>query len=62
MCHASIALISDALDDVDNAEYLLKIKGVVALFIQTMGVRALSAQQKIYIDFNPGLGLLCLCT
>lgn len=36
MCHAAINLISKALNDVDNAEMLLKIKGVVALFIQTM--------------------------
>jgi hypothetical protein len=36
MCHTAINLISNALNDVDNAEMLLKIKGVVALFIQTM--------------------------
>lgn len=38
MCHTSINLISKALNDVDNAEVLLKIKGVIALFIQTMDV------------------------
>jgi exocyst complex component 6 len=38
MCHASINLISKALNDVDNAEVLLKVKGVIALFIQTMDV------------------------
>jgi hypothetical protein len=38
MCHTAINLISKALDAVDNAEVLLKIKGVIALFIQTMGV------------------------
>ena len=38
MCHTAINLISKALDTVDNAEVLLKIKGVVALFIQTMDV------------------------
>lgn len=38
MCHTSISLISKALNDVDNAEILLKIKGVIALFIQTMDV------------------------
>ena len=38
MCHSAISLISKALDAVDNAEVLLKIKGVVALFIQTMDV------------------------
>ncbi|KAF4629909.1 hypothetical protein G7Y89_g8228 [Cudoniella acicularis] len=36
MCNTSIKLITKALDDVDNAEVLLKIKGVIALFIQTM--------------------------
>ncbi|RDW89424.1 hypothetical protein BP6252_01456 [Coleophoma cylindrospora] len=36
MCQTAISLISKALNDVDNAEVLLKIKGVVALFIQTM--------------------------
>ncbi|PSS18698.1 hypothetical protein M430DRAFT_66697 [Amorphotheca resinae ATCC 22711] len=36
MCHTAISLISKALDAVDNAEVLLKIKGVIALFIQTM--------------------------
>ena len=39
MCHTAMSLISKALDTVDNAEVLLKIKGVVALFIQTMDVR-----------------------
>lgn len=38
MCQAAISLISKALHEVDNAEMLLKIKGVIALFIQTMGV------------------------
>ncbi|KAG9231639.1 exocyst complex subunit Sec15-like-domain-containing protein [Amylocarpus encephaloides] len=36
MCSASIKLITKALDKVDNAEQLLKTKGVIALFIQTM--------------------------
>lgn len=40
MCQAAIALISNALHEVENAEVLLKIKGVVALFIQTMDVSA----------------------
>lgn len=38
MCQAAISLISKALHDVNNAEMLLKIKGVLALFIQTMEV------------------------
>ncbi|KAI9746449.1 MAG: hypothetical protein M1818_000162 [Claussenomyces sp. TS43310] len=36
MCHAAISLISKALNEVENAEVLLKIKNVIALFIQTM--------------------------
>lgn len=36
MCQAAITLISNALNTVDNAEVLLRIKGVIALFIQTM--------------------------
>ncbi|MCJ1353064.1 MAG: hypothetical protein MMC33_003048 [Icmadophila ericetorum] len=36
MCQSAINLISKALHDVNNAEVLLKIKGVIALFIQTM--------------------------
>ncbi|OAA44910.1 Exocyst complex subunit Sec15-like protein [Metarhizium rileyi] len=36
MCSASISLTSRALNDVSNAEVLLKIKGFIALFVQTM--------------------------
>lgn len=36
MCQSAIKLISAALPTVDNDERLLKIKGVIALFIQTM--------------------------
>jgi exocyst complex component 6 len=36
MCQTAINLISKALQTVNNAEMLLKVKGVVALFIQTM--------------------------
>ncbi|KZL65108.1 exocyst complex component, partial [Colletotrichum tofieldiae] len=36
MCHTAITLTSQALNEVSNAEILLKIKGVIALFIQTM--------------------------
>lgn len=38
MCQTAIALITKALDTIDTAEIMLKIKGVVALFIQTMDV------------------------
>ncbi|KAF2666232.1 exocyst complex subunit Sec15-like protein [Microthyrium microscopicum] len=36
MCQSAIALISNALHTVDNDEKLLKIKGRISLFIQTM--------------------------
>ncbi|ROT40152.1 exocyst complex subunit Sec15-like protein [Sodiomyces alkalinus F11] len=36
MCHTAIALISKAFNDVTNAETLLRVKGVISLFIQTM--------------------------
>ena len=36
ICQSAISLISKALPEVNNAEMLLKIKGVIALFIQTM--------------------------
>lgn len=36
MCQKAIALISQSLPEVNNAEMLLKIKGIVALFIQTI--------------------------
>jgi len=36
MCQTTVNLTSKALDKVTDAEVLLKIKGVIALFIQTM--------------------------
>ncbi|KAK4944953.1 hypothetical protein LTR28_008124, partial [Elasticomyces elasticus] len=36
MCQSAITLISNALHTVDNDDKLLKIKGVIALFVQTM--------------------------
>jgi exocyst complex component 6 len=36
LCQTAISLISKALPDVDNAEQLLKVKNLIALFIQTM--------------------------
>jgi hypothetical protein len=41
MCSAAINLTSRALNDVNNAEVLLKIKGFIALFVQTMEVGTL---------------------
>jgi hypothetical protein len=36
MIQTAVKLITKGLDEVDNAELVLKIKGVIALFIQTM--------------------------
>ncbi|KAE8145547.1 exocyst complex subunit Sec15-like-domain-containing protein [Aspergillus avenaceus] len=36
MCQIAVTLISKALPEVDNAESLLKIKNLIALFMQTM--------------------------
>lgn len=38
MCQTAVNLISQALHEVDNAESLLKIKNLIALFMQTMNV------------------------
>lgn len=38
LCTASMSLTSKALNDVTNAEVLLKVKGFIALFVQTMEV------------------------
>lgn len=47
MCQTTIALVSTALPEVTNAELLLKIKGIIALFIQTMTVRTLTPNASI---------------
>ena len=44
MCQSAIMLISKALHEVTNAEALLKIKGHIALFIQTMDVSTRSTR------------------
>ena len=48
MCQTAITLISNALHEVTNAEVLLKRKGVIALFIQTMEVR----ENKDHVSFS----------
>lgn len=45
MCQSAITLVSKALPTIDNDERLLKIKGVIALFVQTMGVSIVQHQQ-----------------
>jgi hypothetical protein len=39
MCQGAVVLISKALHEVDNAESILSIKNLIALFMQTMNVR-----------------------
>lgn len=38
-CQGAVGIISTALHEVDNAESILKIKNLIALFMQTMNVR-----------------------
>ena len=38
MCHTAASLITAALPEVDNAESLLNIKNLIALFMQAMDV------------------------
>jgi len=58
MCQTAIALITKALNDVSNAEILLDIKGVIALFIQTMEVRRPPPSRLLLpVNTTQGLGL-----
>ena len=50
MCQTAITLISKALHEVANAEVLLKIKTVIALFIQTMDASGHLTLRYIAID------------
>lgn len=61
MCSAAINLTTRALNDVSNAEVLLKIKGFIALFVQTMEVSGDLNQLKFQRLANKcsELGLLC---
>lgn len=45
MCQAAVGVISKALPEVDNAENILKIKNLIALFMQTMNVGPLNPTQ-----------------
>ena len=49
MCQTAITLISQALSEVTNAEVLLKRKGVIALFIQTMEVCRILTRRRIFL-------------
>lgn len=58
MCQSAISLIERGLPKVDNDEKLLKIKGVVALFVQTMDVSASQALLQEPADHIIELGIL----
>lgn len=73
MCQSAVSLTQTALHEVDNAEALLKIKGVVALFIQTMNVRHCSPMEPLQVistdNLSRGTTLLgylitfyCICS
>lgn len=56
MCGAAISLTSRALNDVGNAEVLLKIKGFIALFVQTMEVCAFPSCWLLFPNLIQGWG------
>lgn len=43
MCQDAIVRISEALHEIDNAESILNIKNLIALFMQTMNVGEFSS-------------------
>jgi hypothetical protein len=47
MIQTAMKLITKALGEVDNAEVVLKIKGVIALFIQTMDASVFVPYEKM---------------
>lgn len=53
MCSAAISLTSRAINDVGNAEVLLKIKGFIALFVQTMEVSQVSPRASMALLTPP---------
>jgi exocyst complex component 6 len=56
MIQTAMKLITKALDEVDNAEVVLKIKGVIALFIQTMDASILTLLTYLDTNFQQGWG------
>lgn len=57
MCQSAVTLISKTLHTVDNDEKLLKIKGVLALFIQTMDVSSRRCYAQANADVSTELEL-----
>lgn len=65
MCHTAAGLITAALPEVDNAESLLKIKNLVALFMQAMDVSSpisLNVQAKTHYSGRRGISQLRFST
>jgi exocyst complex component 6 len=56
MCQVAMNVTSRALGEVSNAEDILKIKGFIALFIQTMEVKSKCHFHGPYIDQIQGWG------
>lgn len=52
MCQAAVGVISKALHEVDNAESILKIKNLIALFMQTMNVGSPTLPSLRFSTFN----------
>ncbi|OGE55905.1 hypothetical protein PENARI_c003G02728 [Penicillium arizonense] len=50
MCQAAVKLISKALPEVDNAEIIIDIKNLIALFMQTMNTWNFSV--RVFEDFT----------
>jgi hypothetical protein len=59
MCNTAIKLIKKALGDIDNADDLLKTKGVIALFIQTMEVMQCDHYDLYNVNDTTGMVIFC---
>lgn len=63
MCSAAISLTSKALNDVNDAQVLLNIKGRIDLFILTMEVGSLiSSCWTLFLNGFSGVGIFCFET
>lgn len=58
MSHSAISLISGAVQSLNDADVLLKVTGIISLFIQTMEVRRyqLNGRRSLLRNFiEPGI-------
>lgn len=63
MCQSAIALITNALHTIDSDEKLLRIKGRIALFLQTMEVGLFSCSCALIVPLLTSfaeLGVFCI--